>query len=123
MEFCCLGRVFFAKEFTVLLVHVLHVSHPSALKGSTTYSRELVDRFFKKHIHIDVSQTEQPTHSLRNLIASSRLEIAFEGRPKGYRTPNYNVYRTRILQDLLCYLKSKYDWLNGIFLRIVSMTR
>jgi hypothetical protein len=30
---------------------------------------------------------------LKNLIASSRLEIAFEGRPKGYKTPNYKVFK------------------------------
>jgi hypothetical protein len=34
-------------EFRVLLVHVLNVSHPLALEGSSKYARELVERFLK----------------------------------------------------------------------------
>jgi hypothetical protein len=29
------------------------------------------------------------------------LEVAFEGKPKGYRTPNYKVYKYEYSQDLL----------------------
>jgi hypothetical protein len=71
MAFSCLGRAFCTKEIMVLLVHVLHVSHPSALEASTTYARELMDKFFKKYTHRDLSQIEPYTHKLRNLIASS----------------------------------------------------
>jgi hypothetical protein len=38
----CLGRDLLSKEFTDLLVYVLHVSHPSALKESTVYARQIV---------------------------------------------------------------------------------
>ena len=40
---CCIGSS--VKEFTILLIHVLHTSHPAALEGSTRYAREIVDRF------------------------------------------------------------------------------
>jgi hypothetical protein len=36
-------------EFTILLVHVLNVSHPAALEGSSRYARELVERFLSKY--------------------------------------------------------------------------
>ena len=81
------------KDFTFLLVHVLHVSHPAALEGSTRYAREIVDGFFKKYTSIDVSYIEEHNHKFRNLIAESRLGVAFAGRPKGYKVPNYKIYK------------------------------
>jgi hypothetical protein len=81
------------KEFTFLLIHVLRVSHPAALEGSTRYAREIVDRFFSKYTQNDISHIEPHNHKFRNLIAESRLEIAFAGRPKGFKVPNYKVYR------------------------------
>jgi hypothetical protein len=48
-------------EFTILLIHVLHVSHPAVLEGSTRYAREMVDRFFSEHTRIDVSYYEPHT--------------------------------------------------------------
>jgi hypothetical protein len=88
---CCFGSS--VREFTFLLIHVLHVSHPAALEGSTRYAREIVDRFFSKYTQIDLSYIEPHNHKFRNLIAESRLEIAFAGRPKGFKVPNYKVYR------------------------------
>jgi hypothetical protein len=93
MAFSCLRKDSFTKEFTVLLVHVIHVSHPSALVGSAAYARELVDRFFTKYTQLDLREFERHNHKFRNLIASSRLEIAFEGKPKGYKVPNYKIYK------------------------------
>ena len=49
MARCCLGIDSTVKEFTFLLIQVLHVSHPAALEGSTSYAREIVDRFFRKY--------------------------------------------------------------------------
>jgi hypothetical protein len=69
------------------------VSHPAALEGSTHYAREIVDRFFRKYTQIDVGYIEPHNHKFLNLIAESRLEIAFAGRPKGFKVPNYKVYR------------------------------
>jgi len=48
------------------------------------------------------------------------LEIAFEGKPKGYRTPNYKVHKYEQSQDLVVlfevevrlvrhYIKCEYD--------------
>jgi len=76
---CCRSSV---KEFLFLLIHVLHVSHPAALEGSTHYAREIVDRFFRKYTQIDVSYIETHNHKFLNLIAESQLEIAFAGKTK-----------------------------------------
>jgi len=45
MASCCLGTQATVRNFTVLLIHVLHVSHPAALEGSTHYARQIVDNF------------------------------------------------------------------------------
>ena len=42
---CCWGKGSTVKEFTFLLIQVLHVSHPAALEGSTYYARQIVNRF------------------------------------------------------------------------------
>jgi len=81
------------KVFTNLLIRVLHVSHPAALEGSTRYAREIVDRSFSEHTQIDVGQIEFHNHKFRNLTVESRLEIAFAGRPKKFRVPNYTIYK------------------------------
>jgi len=70
------------KEFTFILIHVLHVSHPAALEGSTRYARETVDRFFSEHTQIGVRFIEPYNEKFLNLVVESRLEIAFAGRPK-----------------------------------------
>jgi hypothetical protein len=93
MSLCCLGTNSTVKEFTVLLIHALHVSHPAALEGSTRYAREIVDGFFSKCTHIDISHIESHIHKFRNLAVESRLEIAFAGRPKGYKVPNCTIYK------------------------------
>ena len=46
MALCCRGAGATVKEFTVILIHVLHVSHSAALEGSTRYAREIVVIFF-----------------------------------------------------------------------------
>jgi hypothetical protein len=109
-DFCALNYICMAfcgckqsctREFTVLLVHVLYVSHPSALQGTTEYARELVERFFRKYTRIDVSQIVSHTHKFCNLASNSRLEIVFEGRPKGFWSPNYKVYKYEYSQGLV----------------------
>jgi hypothetical protein len=93
MATCCGKTETTVKEFTVLLIHVLHVSHPAVLNESTAYAREIVDRFFKKYTRIDTSHIEPHVHKFRHLNIDSRLEIAFVGKPKGYKVPNYNIYK------------------------------
>jgi hypothetical protein len=92
MASCCLGRSS-VKEFTILLIHVLHVSHPAALEGSTRYAREIVDRFFKEHTNIDVSYTEPHNSKFCNLGVESHLEIAFAGTPKRYKVPSCKLLK------------------------------
>jgi hypothetical protein len=89
MGTCCGKTENSVKEFTVLLIHVLHVSHPEALNESTAYAREIVDGFFKKYTRIDISHIEPHIHKFRNLNVDSCVEIAFAGKPKGYKVPNY----------------------------------
>jgi hypothetical protein len=95
MAFCCCGTNRTVKEFTELLIHVLHVSHPAALEGSTRYAREIVDVFFSKYVYtnIDISHIEPHTHKFSNLAVESRWEIAFAGRPRGYKVPSSNLYK------------------------------
>jgi hypothetical protein len=69
------------------------VSHPAALEGTTRHAREIVDRFYRKYTQIDVSHIEPHNHKFRNPFAVSRLDIAFAGRPKRYKVPNYKVYK------------------------------
>jgi hypothetical protein len=47
---CCWGKNSPVKDSTVLLIHVLHVSHPALLNESTRYAREIVDGFLR-NIH------------------------------------------------------------------------
>ena len=89
---CCWGKDSTVKEFTFLLIQVLHVLHPAAL-GSTYYAREIVNRFFRKYTQIDISNIDPHEHKFRPLIAQSRLEIAFAGRPRGFKVTSYKIYK------------------------------
>ena len=52
-----------------------------------------MDRFFREHIQIDVNYIEPHNYKFLNLVVESRLEIAFAGRPKGFKVPNYKIYK------------------------------
>jgi len=41
---------------------------------------------------MDLREIEPHNHNFRNMIASSQLEIASEGRSKGSKIPNYKIY-------------------------------
>jgi hypothetical protein len=96
---CCL-RLNNTREFTVLLIHVLRVSHPAALERSTHYARKIVDWFFIKHTSIDLSYIEPRNDKFCNLKVEFRLKIAFVGRPKSYKVPNYNIYKYESTEGL-----------------------
>ena len=87
MALCCLGRNSSVKEFRLLLIHVLHVSHPEALEGSTRFVRDIVDGFFKEHTNIDVSYIEPCNYKFCNLAVESRLEIVLQESPDELRIP------------------------------------
>jgi hypothetical protein len=93
MAFCCYPRSTVGDtEFTVLLVHVLSVSHPVALEGSSRYARELVERFLRKYTKLSPVLVEH-VHKFSRLAADSRLEITFVGKPVGFQGPSFKVYR------------------------------
>jgi hypothetical protein len=100
MALCCLWRSSTVKEFTILLIHVLHVSHPAALEGSTRYAREIVDGFSKEHTDIGNSYIEPHNRKFCNLVVESRLEIAFAGKPKRYKVPNCNLFKFEYSEGL-----------------------
>jgi hypothetical protein len=87
-------------EFTVL-VHVLNVSHPAALEGSSRYARELVARFLSKYTKLSPVLVDH-AHKFLRLAVDSRLEITFVGKPHGFQAPSYKVYRNEVSEGL-CY--------------------
>jgi len=76
------------------------VSHPAALEGSTRYAREIVDRFFQEHTQIDLRHLEPYNYKFCNLVAESWLEIAFVGRPRKIKVPNYKICKYEHLEGL-----------------------
>jgi len=97
---CCCKRQVAVRNFTVLLIHVLHVSHPAALEGSTHYAREIVDKFFQTHTQIDTKHIDPHNHKFGNLKVESRLEIAFVGKPKRLKVPNHQLYKYELSEGL-----------------------
>ena len=90
---CCCRTQSTVKSFTALLIHVLHVSHPDVLNASTCYAREIVDGFFREHTNIDTRYIEPHTHKFLHLNVEFRVEIAFVGKPRKYKVPNYKIYK------------------------------
>ena len=83
---CCVRTHSIVKEFTILLIHVVHVSHPAVLNESTGYACEIVNGFFfLKYTHIDCSHFEPHIYKFRHLNVDSQLQIAFTGRSKRYK--------------------------------------
>jgi hypothetical protein len=101
MAFCCYPRSTVGDtEFTVLLVHVLNVSHPIALEGSSKYARELVERFLRKYTKLSPVLVGEHAHKFSRLAADSRLEITFVGKPIGFQAPSFKVYRYELSEGL-----------------------
>ena len=100
MALCCLGTGDTVKEFTLLLIHVLHVSRPTALEGSTRYAREIVDRFFREHTRIDIRHIEPHNHKFRNLVVESRLEIVLLDAQRDLVSQIINFISMNIQRDL-----------------------
>lgn len=95
MALSCLGRNPLSKESTDLFSLCALCFTRFDIKGIHGLARQAF------YTHTDVEQTEPHTSKFRNLIASSLLEIAFEGKPKGYRTPIYKVYKYEHSQYLV----------------------
>jgi hypothetical protein len=86
MALCCYPRSTAGDtEFTVLLVHVLNVSHPVALEGSRKYAREQVERFIHKYTKLSPVLVGEHAYKFSRLAVDSRLEVTFVGKPSGFQ--------------------------------------
>jgi len=93
MSCFCAGRPRpLTRKFTVLLVHVVAATPRTALRYSSPYAIELVQNFFKKHTSINPSKVLELSDRFQNLEIDSRLEIGFEGKPRGFEVPSFAVY-------------------------------
>jgi hypothetical protein len=97
---CCWGECTFrqgldprdAPSFTVLLLHVVASTSPTALQNSDLFALALVTNFFRKYTKISPERIDEHAHKFKHLEGDSRLEIAFEGKPKGFQAPSYKVF-------------------------------
>ena len=89
---CWVNRNNDIQKFTVLLVHVVGSTPPSALRHATPYAIQLVQEFLKEHTEIDIGKVSDLSDRFRNLEVDSRLEIAFKGKPKGFAAPSQSVF-------------------------------
>jgi hypothetical protein len=76
----------------VLLVHVVAATGASALINSNLFALVLVKDFFRKYTRIDPHRIDEHAGKFERLEVDSRLEIAFEGKPRGFQTPSYKVF-------------------------------
>ena len=90
--FCTDSRKPDIQKFTVLLVHVVGSTPPSALRHSTPFAIQLVKDFFKEHTKVDIDKVTELSDRFRNLEVDSRLEIVFKGKPKGFEIPSHAVF-------------------------------
>jgi urate oxidase len=76
----------------VLLVHVVAATSHKALQDSDVFALALVKNFFHKYTKIDSARIDERAHKFKRLEVDSRLEIAFEGKPRGFQTPSCKVF-------------------------------
>jgi hypothetical protein len=87
-------------EFTVLLVHVLNVSHPVALEGSSRYARESVERFIRKYTKLSPVLVGEHAHKFSWLAVDSRLDITIADKPSGFQAPSFKIYKYELSEGL-----------------------
>jgi hypothetical protein len=120
--FCgCCKRPSLTHKFTVLQVHVVGATNREALKDSNLFALKIVQDFFRKYTKIEPRRVAEFAYNFEHLAIDSRLEIAFEGKPKGFDAPSYKVLQTKHRQGLL-YSTSKPDLLRGTSHRVTSIT-
>ncbi|KDR10466.1 hypothetical protein L798_15614 [Zootermopsis nevadensis] len=89
---CCRRPPPVTHKFTVLLVHVVGATNSGTLIGSNVFARTLVKNFFKKYTKINPQRVNEFAYNFEDLEVDSRLEIAFEGKPKGFAAPSFKVF-------------------------------
>jgi hypothetical protein len=77
-----------APFFTVLLVHVVAATSPTALQDSDLFALTLVKNFFRKYTKVSPDRIADHAHKFQHLEVDSRLDIAFEGTPKLFQAPS-----------------------------------
>jgi hypothetical protein len=73
-------------------VHVVGATNREALRDLNLFALKIVQDFFRKYTKIDPQRVAEFAHNFEHLAIDSRLEIAFEGKPKGFDAPSYKVF-------------------------------
>jgi hypothetical protein len=63
----------------------------------------LVKSFFSKYTKICPERIDEYAHKFKRLEVESRLEIAFEGKPKGFQAPSYKVFTNENLNGTVVF--------------------
>ena len=95
------SKAVFVKKNSVLLVHVVGAAPSSALRNSSAFAIQLVQDFFRKYTKFDPERVIELSNRFQRLEVDSRLEIAFEGKPKVFVVPSYRVYNHRSQDGLV----------------------
>ena len=90
--FCAGNSKADVRKFTVLLVHVVAATPRTALRHSSGFAIELIQDFLRKYTKVNPDKVLELSDRFRYLEVDSRLEIAFEGKPKKFAVPSYSVY-------------------------------
>ena len=86
-----------------LLVDVVVAAPSSALRNSSAFAIQLVQDFFRKYTKFDPERVIELSNRFQRLEVDSRLEIAFEGKPKGFVVPSNKVYIHRSQDGLVMF--------------------
>jgi hypothetical protein len=89
---CCGKRRSLTHKFTILQVHVVGATSSVALRNSNIFALTIVKDFFRKYTKSDPQRVTEFAHNFEHLGVDSRLDIAFEGKPRGFEAPSYKVF-------------------------------
>jgi hypothetical protein len=89
---CCGKRSSLTHKFTILQVHVVGATSIEALQNSNLFALTIVKDFFRKYTRINPERLTEFAYNFEHLVIDSRLEIVFEGKPKGFEAPSCKVF-------------------------------
>jgi hypothetical protein len=92
---CCGKRPSLTHKFTILQVHFVGATSSVALTNSNIFALTIVKDFFRKYTKIDPQRVTEVAHNFEHLEVDSRLEIAFEGKPRGSEALSYKVFTNK----------------------------
>jgi hypothetical protein len=73
-------------------VHVVGATNSEALRDSNLFPLTFVKDLFRKYTKINPQRVAEFAYNFEHLAIDSRLESAFEGKPKGFDAPSYKVF-------------------------------